>query len=159
MALSILLLIDVIFVISQVAITAEYPDCDVALRMCGLDTEEGCVPLPRYIEQLQSFFEVASRSILVLFVIEIVLTCYAMGFWSYFSKPYNVFDTAIIMSSLALELMEGSQHHDTGLLVLGRAWRFVTLLQGFQGVHQISREASANPEMDEDGSHFEPLNN
>jgi hypothetical protein len=152
--LTILLLFDVIIVIAGVALDAEYPSCAAALRTCGLDEKHHCVEVPPSVEKLGFALTWTSNGILLIFVIEIVLTAFGAGVKDYLSTPTYVFDALVVFASLAVELAEGSQHHDTGLLVLARAWRFVTLLHGMNHLHESGRHGISSIE---DDVHYDPL--
>lgn len=139
-----MLICDILLVISGVAIDSEYPECSTALKMCGLEDNHPCVELPKHIQNLRSGCEIASNTILVIFILEIFFRAYAIGIISYISTPSYLFDALVIFASLMLEIAEGSQHHDTGLLVLARTWRFLTLVHGVRGLGDMSNSGDTN---------------
>ena len=147
--LTVLLLIDIITVIIGVALDAEYPNCQAALRVCGLDENHECVEASSSIMLASDVLWYMSNFILTVFVLEIILTALGVGLFTYVCTPTYLIDSVVVFASLAIELTEGSQRHDTGLLVLARAWRFVTLIHGMNQLHEdqvIHRATSRHQE-------------
>ena len=130
--LTVLLCCDVIMVIVVLALDAEYPNCSAALKVCGLDKSHQCVDAPYNIEKISWGLSYFSNGILFIFVVEIMLTAFGLGLRAYLCTPSYVFDAVIVFASLAVEISEGQNHHDTGLLVTARAWRFISLMHGMK---------------------------
>lgn len=125
--LSFLLLIDVLIVIGNVAIDSEFPDCDAALRVCGLKKNSECVDTSHRIKMISTVFSWVSIAILIVFSLDVMQSIRSKGLFSYFRVPAHFIDALIVVVSLVVELTEIKHHHDTGLLVLARSWRFVML--------------------------------
>jgi hypothetical protein len=124
-----LLVLDVLLTITDLALDAEYPPCAAALLVCGLPSDHKCVDIPPTVTQFRSTIDIISNIILTIFVLEIALTAFAIGFFTYFRQPLLVFDSLVVGASVAVEIGIGRHnHHDTGLLVLGRAWRFIVIV-------------------------------
>jgi hypothetical protein len=115
--LTLLLFFDVVTVIAGVAIDAEYPACSAALKVCGLKPTHECEPVPHSIYKASETLQLVSNSILFVFVGEIFLTMFGVGIITYVTTFTYLFDAIVVIASLAVELLEGKQHHDTGLLV------------------------------------------
>lgn len=61
----------------------------------------------------------------------------SLGVISYLTTPTYLFDGAIVIASIVLEfVMETRHHHDTGILVFARAWRFVTLINSMKAIQE-----------------------
>jgi len=156
--LTVLLLFDVIFVIAGMALDAEYPACEVALKTCGLDPEKDhCVEVPFFIAKVDESLSLASSIILSIFTLEIVLTAYGVGIIEYVREPSYIFDGIVVIASLAIELLEGTKRHDTGLLVLARAWRFISLLHGMHTLRKGNGDDAGQQEQEAANSQYQPL--
>ena len=139
--LLLLLVLDVLLVIADLAMDTEFPDCDRALAVCGLPPDADCASPPRAVEVTREIIDGFSDGILLLFVIEILASTFAVGPVKYCTQPLLVFDAFVVFGSVALEMVVGrKRHHDTGLLVMARAWRFLSLFHSLRGVRETTDE-------------------
>ncbi|PFH50672.1 hypothetical protein AMATHDRAFT_144633 [Amanita thiersii Skay4041] len=108
----------------------------------------GCNPQsPQGQKFLQALSHI-SLAITTLFLIEIPLTIWALGF-SYYNPrsetPFaslHLFDALIIVITFALEMiLRGSERELAGLLIVLRLWRIVKLVEGVAvGTRELSEE-------------------
>jgi hypothetical protein len=135
--LAILLVLDVAIVIANVLFDAEHPECAAALRTCGLDPQtHSCVDPSNQYTILSDVFTGASICILFVFTGDLLFMLWKNGLYQSLTRLSFIFDASIVIASIIMELLEIRNHHDTGLLVLGRVWRFVSLGSDFADFHK-----------------------
>jgi hypothetical protein len=145
--LTLLLLLDVVMVIVLLEMETEYPSCENALNVCK-DASK-CIEDPARIDSAKLALAMSSRTILVVFVAEILLLVLAVGLVGFLREPLYVFDGMVVFASAAIELTVGRHHRVSGLLVFARAWRFIALLHSMNSLRQARlQRAAAQVEQD-----------
>jgi len=144
LALTALLVLDVVLVVvgavlENQALLAEIRDCEAFVEeelapesertLAALDEErtEPHFGNPR-LERAEEAMAYASVGILSIFLVENLLLLLALGF-HYFRNFFYVFDIIVVTVSLLLEVLF-IKTPESGLLVLGRTWRFFRVAHG-----------------------------
>uniref|UniRef100_A0A7S1UH79 Voltage-gated hydrogen channel 1 n=1 Tax=Phaeomonas parva TaxID=124430 RepID=A0A7S1UH79_9STRA len=141
-ALDVLLFIDIFIVVASVMIEVQFLKTKIDdLENACLDgtcaafhddhhAEEEFEEMGDHsLEELERQLVYVSVAILCVFLAENLLLLAANGPRNFFSHPFQVFDLAIVVTSLALELSI-TLGDGLGIIVIGRAWRFIRIGHG-----------------------------
>ncbi|KAJ2912301.1 hypothetical protein MD484_g8106, partial [Candolleomyces efflorescens] len=129
-------MVDAVFVIIDLGYSAIHPDCPAE--------PGGPVKRPEWLEILSH----CSLAITSLFLIEIPLTLWSLGFQ--FLNPWgpvphawlHLFDAVVIVTTFSLEVaLRGQGSELAGLLIILRLWRIVKLVAGITvGAGELDEE-------------------
>jgi len=138
-AFQLLLLLDVLGVIVSMYLESSYPDCRIILQdaVCVDGEEPECFNDEKYGASgiIQSFIDIYSLVILLLFLLDNILNMVILGLRKFFSNCIYTLDLFVTLISIAFEVTPMFVKDKTiftslKLLVIFRAWRFISLIYG-----------------------------
>lgn len=153
LALVSLIFVDIVLLVLVLIIESMYPGCSVVALHCecepttkarNYECEANCKPTPHSIERLIETCNLASSSILILFLFEVSLHMACVGF-----RPFLVFDFTVLLVSLGIEMyvlyvstvLETAQAVTIPLLLLSRSWRLFRIgHSAYEEATRVSRE-------------------
>lgn len=148
-ALLVLLVLDICLVVVcgilvTLYISSKFNDCEAVVASCGLSVaslDNECLH-PHYgnhtYHEVEHVLAIVSIGILCIFLSAHLLEFYVQGI-DYFKHWQNIPDLFIVLVSLVLEIVAVSTsgaYIATGLVIIGRIWRFVRVGHGvIEGTH------------------------